>query len=274
MDLKIGYAVGLFAGAGTSTPTLQAAIATLGNDDPAVGYSVAYPVGVVGPILLLYLAFALLKPAIAATTSSGMELLEVGLKRQEYFGRSLRELTAALPAGVQVVAVAPRPPERARLPRRHPRGGRRAAPGRPDQGGARPGAGGARRGGDRPPGAGSPASRLCDGVRVPACRGGSDARRSRAARREGFGGHPRPPRRRRSPGALGPRARVRRSRRPAGPSRRLPGHARVLRRLDQGHGRVQLHLHRARDGARVAGRRDQRSHPRGRQDLAGAVRAS
>jgi putative transport protein len=105
MDLKIGYAVGLFAGAGTSTPTLQAAIATLGNDDPAVGYSVAYPVGVVGPILLLYLAFALLKPAIAATTSSGMELLEVGLKRQEYCGRSLRELTAALPAGVQVAAV-------------------------------------------------------------------------------------------------------------------------------------------------------------------------
>jgi putative transport protein len=105
MGLKIGYAVGLFAGAGTSTPTLQAAIATLGNDDPAVGYSVTYPVGVVGPILLLYLAFALLKPAIAVTTSSGMELLEVGLKRREFFGRRLRELTAALPAAVQVVAL-------------------------------------------------------------------------------------------------------------------------------------------------------------------------
>jgi putative transport protein len=105
MDLKIGYALGLFAGAGTNTPTLQAAIATLGNDDPAVGYSVAYPVGVVGPIVLLYLAFALLKPVIAVTTGSGMELLEVGLKRREYFGRSLRELTAALPGGVQVVAL-------------------------------------------------------------------------------------------------------------------------------------------------------------------------
>ena len=40
MNLKLGYALGLFAGSGTSTPTLQAAIATLGNDDPAVGYSV------------------------------------------------------------------------------------------------------------------------------------------------------------------------------------------------------------------------------------------
>ena len=54
---KTGYALGLFAGSGTSTPTLQAAIATLGNDDPAVGYSVAYPFGVAGPILFLYLAF-------------------------------------------------------------------------------------------------------------------------------------------------------------------------------------------------------------------------
>ena len=55
--LKTGHALGMFAGSGTSTPTLQAAIATLGNDDPAVGYSVAYPFGVAGPILFLYLAF-------------------------------------------------------------------------------------------------------------------------------------------------------------------------------------------------------------------------
>src|SRR6185436_12920220 len=43
MGLNLGHGLGLFAGSGTSTPTLQAAIATLGNDDPAVGYSVAYP---------------------------------------------------------------------------------------------------------------------------------------------------------------------------------------------------------------------------------------
>ena len=34
-NLKLEYALGLFAGSGTSTPALQAAIATLGNDDPA-----------------------------------------------------------------------------------------------------------------------------------------------------------------------------------------------------------------------------------------------
>ena len=51
MGLNLGYGLGLFAGSGTSTPTLQAAIATLGNDDPAIGYSVSYPFGVAGPIL-------------------------------------------------------------------------------------------------------------------------------------------------------------------------------------------------------------------------------
>ena len=137
MDLKVGYAMGLFAGAGTSTPTLQAAIATLGSDDPAVGYSVAYPVGVIGPILFLYLTFALVKPAFAATVGSGMELLEVGLKHPDCFGKSLRELSATLPESVQIVAVRRAPAEPGRRARRRPRGGRRSAPGRPDPGGAR-----------------------------------------------------------------------------------------------------------------------------------------
>jgi putative transport protein len=48
-DVKLGYALGLFAGSGTSTPNLQAAIQTLGNDDPAVGYSVAIHSGSPGP---------------------------------------------------------------------------------------------------------------------------------------------------------------------------------------------------------------------------------
>src|SRR3954468_1844047 len=87
MDLKLGYGLGLFAGSGTSTPTLQAAIATLGNDDPAVGYSVAYPFGVAGPILFLYIAFMVLKPKIATPTAAGMELLEIALRNPDFIGR-------------------------------------------------------------------------------------------------------------------------------------------------------------------------------------------
>src|SRR6188508_3357220 len=93
MDLKLGYALGLFAGSGTSTPTLQAAIATLGNDDPAVGYSVAYPFGVAGPILFLYITNLWWKPRIEAPAGSGLEMLEIAVQRPEYVGRPLGELS-------------------------------------------------------------------------------------------------------------------------------------------------------------------------------------
>ena len=105
MDLKLSYALGLFAGSGTSTPTLQAAIATLGNDDPAVGYSVAYPFGVAGPIAFLYIAFMVLKPRIQAPTGSGTELLEIAVRNSELFGKLLGDLTPVLPAGVQIIAL-------------------------------------------------------------------------------------------------------------------------------------------------------------------------
>ena len=83
MNLNLGHALGLFAGSGTSTPTLQAAIATLGNDDPAVGYSVSYPFGVAGPILFLYITFMFLKPKIEVPSGAGMELLEIAVRNPD-----------------------------------------------------------------------------------------------------------------------------------------------------------------------------------------------
>jgi len=105
MGLNLGHALGLFAGSGTSTPTLQAAIATLGNDDPAVGYSVAYPFGVAGPILFLYVFFMFLKPKIEVPTSSGLEILEIAVRNPDLTGKTIGDLMSALPAGVQIVAL-------------------------------------------------------------------------------------------------------------------------------------------------------------------------
>jgi putative transport protein len=105
MDLNVGYALGLFAGSGTSTPTLQAAIATLGNDDPAVGYSVSYPFGVAGPILFLYIAFMVLKPKIEVPSGGGLEIMEIAVRNPELFGKTLGEVMSALPAGVQIAAL-------------------------------------------------------------------------------------------------------------------------------------------------------------------------
>lgn len=103
-QLNPGHALGLFAGSGTSTATLQAAIAKLGNDDAAVGYSVAYPFGVAGPIVLLYITFAVVKPKIVIPASAGMEILEVSLADPQLAGKTVGELMKGLPEDVQIVA--------------------------------------------------------------------------------------------------------------------------------------------------------------------------
>jgi putative transport protein len=105
LGLRAAYALGLFAGAGTSTPTLQAAITALGHDDPAVGYSVAYPFGVAGPILFLYATFAVMKPTIDVSKRASFELLEIAVRRSEFLGRRLIDVISMLPADVRIVAL-------------------------------------------------------------------------------------------------------------------------------------------------------------------------
>ena len=104
IGVSVGNALGLFAGAGTSTPALQAAIEALRNNDPAVGYSVSYPIGVAGPILFLYLAFMILKPKMEASAGTGLEMLEILVRKGELTGKTLAEVMTTLPTGVQIVA--------------------------------------------------------------------------------------------------------------------------------------------------------------------------
>ena len=51
--LSPGIAVGLFAGAMTSTPALAAGIEALGDSTASVGYGLAYPCGIIGVIVLV-----------------------------------------------------------------------------------------------------------------------------------------------------------------------------------------------------------------------------
>ena len=97
-----GHAVGLFAGSLTSTPTLQAALDAAGTQEPAIGYSVAYPFGVIGPILGLF-AFALVFRPRVAPAPAPLQPLEITLG--EAGSASVAELMAGLPPGVELVAV-------------------------------------------------------------------------------------------------------------------------------------------------------------------------
>ncbi|MBZ6076775.1 aspartate:alanine exchanger family transporter [Microvirga puerhi] len=103
LGISLATAAGLFAGSGTSTPTLQAALAAAGNQEPTIGYSVSYPFGVVGPIILMTMMAALVKPKFAPPAQNvRVAELTLDAKCQD---RTLEEMTVLLPSDVKVVAV-------------------------------------------------------------------------------------------------------------------------------------------------------------------------
>lgn len=103
--ISLDESLGLFAGSGTSTATLQAIIAALHSDGAAVGYSVAYPFGVAGPILCIYALHALLKPKIEQPAAQVIETAEIALRNPEFIGLSFSEFSGRLPAGIAVAAI-------------------------------------------------------------------------------------------------------------------------------------------------------------------------
>jgi putative transport protein len=96
------YSMGLFAGSLTSTPALQAAIDAVGNRNPAIGYSVAYPLGVIAPILCL---FGFARYIILRVSPAAQQLQHLEITLENWDGRTVQELVAGLPAGVGLASV-------------------------------------------------------------------------------------------------------------------------------------------------------------------------
>src|SRR6478609_361568 len=103
LGISLATAAGLFAGSGTSTPTLQAALAAAGNQDPAIGYSVSYPFGVVGPIVLMTIMAALLKPKFDQPTQN-VRIAELTLDAPGE-DHTVEEISSVLPPDVKIVAL-------------------------------------------------------------------------------------------------------------------------------------------------------------------------
>ena len=87
----------------TSTATLQAALDVMKNSDPSIGYSIAYPFGVIGPILCIYFMTRMVQPKFPQKAQR-FHMGEVTLG-DNYAGRTLEEITKDLPSGVQVTMV-------------------------------------------------------------------------------------------------------------------------------------------------------------------------
>jgi putative transport protein len=103
LGISMATAAGLFAGSGTSTPTLQAALAAAGNQDPAIGYSVSYPFGVIGPIVLMTMMAAWLKPTFKTPTQN-VRIAELTLEAAAE-DHTVEEISSVLPSDVKIVAL-------------------------------------------------------------------------------------------------------------------------------------------------------------------------
>src|SRR6201996_1681704 len=101
--IKIGHTLGLYAGSMTSTASLQAALDVMKNKDPSIGYSIAYPFGVLGPILCIYFMTRIVKPKFPAKAQR-FHMAEISIG-DGCSGKRLDELTMGPLSGVQVTMV-------------------------------------------------------------------------------------------------------------------------------------------------------------------------
>jgi len=101
--IKIGHTLGIYAGSMTSTATLQAALDVVKSKDPSIGYSIAYPFGVIGPILCIYFMTRMVKPKFPAKAQRfHMGEISIG---EMHAGKNLGELAAGALSDVQVTMV-------------------------------------------------------------------------------------------------------------------------------------------------------------------------
>src|SRR5262249_7521100 len=100
--IKIGHTLGVFAGSMTSTATLPAGLATRKTHEPSIGYSIAYPFGVIGPILCIYFMTRHVQPKFPPKAQR-FHMGEIMLGGSAT--RTLGEITNDLPEGVQVTMV-------------------------------------------------------------------------------------------------------------------------------------------------------------------------
>jgi putative transport protein len=101
--IERGHTLGLFAGSMTSTATLQAALDVMKNSEPSIGYSIAYPFGVIGPILCIYFMTRRVDPKFPPKAQR-FHMGEITLGERTA-ATSLGDLARELPAGVQITMV-------------------------------------------------------------------------------------------------------------------------------------------------------------------------
>lgn len=105
MGISNPLMAGIFAGSGTNAATMQAAAEAAQTNEPAIGYAVAFPFGLVGAILCMYVMQLIVKPDLEKAVIGGLERMEVVVKSPEVAGKTLGEIIKKLPREVQILVV-------------------------------------------------------------------------------------------------------------------------------------------------------------------------
>jgi putative transport protein len=105
VDVSNPLMAGIFAGSGTNAATMQAAAEAAQTNEPAIGYSVAFPFGLVGAILCMYIMQLIVKPDIGKVSGGGLETIEVAIQSSEAVGHTLGDIISKLPSEVHVLIV-------------------------------------------------------------------------------------------------------------------------------------------------------------------------
>ncbi|ELR97062.1 aspartate:alanine exchanger family transporter [Gloeocapsa sp. PCC 73106] len=103
--IPVEIALGLFSGALVNTAALQTVLSKVNSDLPVVGYGVAYPFGVFGPILCLYLALRIINPQTTTPPRTTIKGTELVVSNPLINGKSLGEIINLLPQNIQILAI-------------------------------------------------------------------------------------------------------------------------------------------------------------------------
>ena len=99
------FAAGVFAGATSSTPAMQAAMDAAGNANPSVSYAILMPFGIILPILCFYFFNLLVRPKIDVPAPARLVVAEARASDKGISGLTIAELLQRLPEGVQLLAI-------------------------------------------------------------------------------------------------------------------------------------------------------------------------
>jgi putative transport protein len=99
------FAAGMFAGATSSTPAMQAAMEATGNANPSVSYAILMPFGIILPILCFYFFNLMVRPKIDIPAPVRLVIAEAQAGERGLSGVTVAELLQRLPEGTQLLAI-------------------------------------------------------------------------------------------------------------------------------------------------------------------------